>query len=299
MRIIHPSDFMHETDAQTLEQLKSIPGFSALLKAFMQVWNEQLEHVLNMSGKILLGPDQLPEIYDLLPPIAESFGIEVPQLFLQWSAQPNAYTYGDTKPYINITTTLINTAPRDVLTAILAHECAHIACSHVLYHSMGRLLLNNIIEFPGLDLLSLPLKMALLAWQRASEFSCDRAAALYMGGDDEMIRAMMLLAGGVPNTQSKLNMDAYIRQAEAYYELSDESNLNKMMKFLVTVSEDHPLLAVRAHEIKKWCAGEDFQSILRRSEVQEALPGSGVCPGCGGATQADWLFCKACGQKLQ
>ena len=289
---------MHETDAQTLEQLKEIPGFSALLKAFMQVWNEQLEHVLNMSGKILLGPNQLPEIYDLLPPIAESFGIEVPQLYLQWSAQPNAYTYGDSRPYINITTTLLNTAPRDVLTAILAHECAHIACSHVLYHSMGRLLLGNVIEFPGLDLLSLPLKMALLAWQRASEFSCDRAAALYMGGDEEMIRAMMLLAGGVPNTQSKLNMDEYIRQAAAFYELSDESGMNKLMKFLVTVDEDHPLLAVRAHEIRQWCAGEDFKNILRRSEVREALPGSGVCPGCGGATQADWLFCKACGRKL-
>lgn len=298
MRIIRPIDYMHETDAQTLEQLKGIPGFSALLKAFMQTWNEQLNYVCNMSSKIRLGPNQLPEIYELLPPIAESFGIKVPQLYLQWSAQPNAYTYGDTNPYINITTTLVNTASRDVLTAILAHECAHIACSHVLYHSMGSMLMNNVIDLPGLDLLSLPLKMAMLAWQRASELSCDRAAALYMGGDDAMIRAMMLLAGGVPNTQSKLNMDEYIRQAEAYYELSDESNLNKLMKFLVTVSEDHPLLAVRAYEVRKWCAGEDFQTIMRRSDVQESLPGSGFCPGCGIATQAEWMFCKACGQKL-
>lgn len=299
MRIIRPSDFLHETDAQTLEQLKGIPGFSALLKAFMQVWNEQVEHVLNMSGKIRLGENQLPEIYALLPPIAESFGIETPDLYLQWSAQPNAYTYGDTRPYINITTTLVNTASTEVLTAILAHECAHIACSHVLYHSMGRMLLSGGIDFLGLDLLTMPLRLALLAWQRASEFSCDRAAALYMGGDEEMIQAMMLLAGGVPKTQSKLNMDEYIRQAEAYYALSDQSGLNKLMKFMVTVEEDHPLLAVRAYEIRKWCATDDYRNLLERSYGKPALAGAGACPNCGNAVEEAWAFCKSCGQKLK
>ena len=39
-------------------------------------------------------------------------------------------TYGDTKPFIVITSGLFETLPDELIPTILAHECGHIACHH-------------------------------------------------------------------------------------------------------------------------------------------------------------------------
>ena len=47
------SDFyVHPSDKAALDALKAIPGFTALLKAFMQVWNEQRARIYNMATKL-------------------------------------------------------------------------------------------------------------------------------------------------------------------------------------------------------------------------------------------------------
>ena len=38
---INPNLFIHEADKAALNALKSVPGFSTVLKAFMNVWNEK------------------------------------------------------------------------------------------------------------------------------------------------------------------------------------------------------------------------------------------------------------------
>ena len=38
---VDTSIFIHDQDRVTLQALRSIPGFTPLLKAFMKVWNEK------------------------------------------------------------------------------------------------------------------------------------------------------------------------------------------------------------------------------------------------------------------
>ena len=102
MRAINPIDYYHPKDREALRQLQQIPGFSAAMKAFMKLFQENLIQGLNMSGKVRLGPGQLPEIYRLLPPICETLGIREPELYLELNPVANAYTFGDT--VISITT---------------------------------------------------------------------------------------------------------------------------------------------------------------------------------------------------
>ncbi|MDO5439790.1 MAG: M48 family metalloprotease, partial [Erysipelotrichaceae bacterium] len=124
---INPNVFIHNDDRAALEALKAIPGFSSLTKSFMRSWNEKLMYINNMSTYVRLSEKQLPRYYAMLPPICEKLGIEVPDLFLKLDVVPNAYTYGEEKPFIVLTSGLLETIPEELLPTVLAHECGHIA----------------------------------------------------------------------------------------------------------------------------------------------------------------------------
>ncbi len=143
MNAIYPQNYQHDLDQKALEQLEAVPGFSTVLKAFLKVFSESMYQGLNMSSKIRLSKNQLPQIYCLLPPICETLGIAEPELYLEMNPVPNAYTYGDSKIFITVTSGLIECMQEDELKAVLAHECGHIACHHVLYHTMASLLVGN------------------------------------------------------------------------------------------------------------------------------------------------------------
>ena len=135
--------YMHNSDRVALQALKSIPGFTQLLKAFMKVWNEKQFRIQNMSSNLRINEKQMSKYYEMLPPICEKLGIEIPELYLTLDVNANAYTYGDTKPFIVITSGLIETLPEELIPTVLAHECGHIACHHCLYTTMGSIILNG------------------------------------------------------------------------------------------------------------------------------------------------------------
>jgi hypothetical protein len=70
--------FIHPDDAAALERLKSFPLLPTLVKTVFKVFDEQLQHGLNMANKIRLGPSQLPTLYNLLPPIVAKLKIPEP-----------------------------------------------------------------------------------------------------------------------------------------------------------------------------------------------------------------------------
>lgn len=106
------SIFLHESDKAALKALKSIPGFTTVFKAFMNVWSERQFRIQNMSSKIKLSEEQMPKYYNMLSPICEKLNIDIPELYLELNVIPNAYTYGDTKPFITITSGLLETHSR-------------------------------------------------------------------------------------------------------------------------------------------------------------------------------------------
>lgn len=80
---------------------------------------------MNMASTIRLSPTQFPEIYKHLPPICERLGIQEPEFYLEMNPTPNAYTAGDTRVFIVVTSSLVEMMDDEELDAILAHECGH------------------------------------------------------------------------------------------------------------------------------------------------------------------------------
>lgn len=261
---VNASLYMHEQDRAALTALKSIPAFTPLLRAYMKAWNEKLFRIQNMATNLRLSEKQLPQYYSPLPPICEKLGIEVPELYLQLNVEPNAYTSGDTKPFIVITSGLLETLPEELLPTVLAHECGHIACHHVLYTTMGQMILKGMLNgaagmFGLGDLLSLPVAAAFAHWMRCSEFSADRAAALCDGTADKMVEVCMRFAGydkDIGGGQG--NVEAFLEQAQEYRAMTADDKWNKALELYTYWSTSHPLNAVRASECREWQHSEQF-----------------------------------------
>jgi Zn-dependent protease with chaperone function len=292
---IEPSEFIHPADKAALEALKAIPLFTPCLKTFLKTFTEEYFLGVNLAQKIRLGPNQLAKIYNHLPPICKTLGIEEPQLYLEMDPSPNAYTYGDTKVAITVTSGLIEYVQEDELHAVLAHECGHILCRHVLYHTMADMVtsLGESIWGP-LAAMALPVKMALLYWDRRSELSADRAAALVQGNPDSVVQTMIRLAGGPRSITRDIDVALYARQGAEYQKLN-ESLWDKVLQGVAVMQQDHPFTSVRTHEILEWCATGQFTALAAALREQDAVL---RCRVCGHANQAGWKFCQGCGANL-
>ena len=265
--------FLHETDKNALNALKSIPGFTQLLKSYMKVWNEKLFYIQNMSTLVHITDQQLGKYREMLIPVCKKLDIEVPDLFLQLNPYPNSYTSGDTKPFIVMTSGLLETLPERLIPTVLAHECGHIACHHVLYRTMGQMILNGALFTllgQGVSaLLTQPIRAAFYYWMRCSEFSADRAAILCDGSPDNMMEVCARLAGFGKGIGEPINMEAFMQQAEEYRQLINENAMHKTMEFMAFGYSTHPLNAVRAYEASVWANSEQFAKVRNYYEAYQ------------------------------
>lgn len=266
---LSPDDFTHPEDRAALEKLKAVPLFPTCVQAFMKILPERQLHGLNMAQKIRLGPKQLPKIYNHLPPACAALNIKEPEFYLELNPIPNAYTYGDQHVFVTVTSGLIESLEEDEIYAVIAHECGHVACQHVLYRTMAMFLvmLGESI-FGPLSILSIPVQVALLYWFRRSELSADRAAAFAMGGSKTVLHTLVRLAGGPKSITADVDLDLYMAQSKAYDKLM-ESGWDSLLQGLIVARQTHPFLSVRAREISRWCESDDFKALMKRKEAEE------------------------------
>lgn len=290
-----PSDFIHPEDAAALRQMENVPGFSSLIKKVLSVGIETLQYGVNMASNIRLSERQLPHIYKLLPPICQRMGIPEPELYLQMNPVPNAWTMGDTRIFITLTSSLVEMMSEEELKAIIAHECGHILCRHVLYHTVARWLQSGIASLGLLGSIAAPVEYAMLYWSRKSELSADRAASI-ITSPDIVASTMARLAGGPKSITTHLNMLEWAKQADEYELIQHSGVWNMALQLSVVAGLDHPFAAIRVREILKWGESEQFRMIKEGKFLLDAPDGK--CPSCNRAIDKEWKFCRNCGHKL-
>lgn len=294
-------DFIHPEDRKARMHLESVPGFKQLAKTLMKIYDERVFQGVNMAQKIRISDKQLPEIYRYLKLPVERLGIIEPELYLEMNPAPNAYTYGDTKIFITVTSGLMEYLDEDEIQAVFAHECGHIACRHTLYGTMARYLINY-----GLGSLGLPGKamypavLALLYWYRRSEFSADRAAAVVMEDHKPLLETLIRLSGGPKSVTQNVNIELYAQQAEAFNDELDRSWWSKVLMGMQVMMMSHPFSAVRAREIQHWCTQDEFKTICmgEESSAADSSQEYKTCGSCGKSVDKTAKFCRFCGESL-
>ena len=282
---INCEQYIHSADKTALSALNKIPLLDTVCNKILSVMNDRQVNIINMSSMIHITEQQLPKIYIMVKSICKKIGIEMPELYLCLDRSPNAYAYGTEKHTLVIHSGLLECFEDDEIYAVLAHECGHIACNHMLYHTVARLVLGggkiglhelstlfsgkgfvgNIVG-GAISAVDSALELALYHWYRCSELSADRVAMICCENASPVIETMMRLAGGTIHIDSEINKELFISQTEDYKQIIDESKVNKVLEFLLTKDNEHPFLAIRAYEAQQFAASKDFERILSGKE---------------------------------
>ena len=248
---------IHPEDARTLKALKNIPALPKIMEKVFQYGYDEISWSENITTNLRLSETQMPEIYNRLPPICKRLDIPVPELYLQMTMIANAWTSGQTKPYIVLTLGLIKRLTLEELDAVLAPECGHIICQHVLYQTLanaiftlGDSLADSIVGFVGNAAMK-PIKQALIAWSRASELSADRFACI-VSDAETLGRALARISLMPRYIVNSMDIQAWSEQGKDYEALKTGTTWNKVLHWMANSGIDHPYCPVRVYEALQW-----------------------------------------------
>jgi Zn-dependent protease with chaperone function len=253
---LEAGDFQHPADVQATDALKSVPGLDLVVSKIMEYGFERLYYLDNIAGNVRVTPKMFGKLHKNLQWGCKILGVEEPELYVHVDPIPNAFTYGHTKPFIVLTSGLLDMLDDEERFFVIAHELGHIKADHVLYTVLAK----NIAAIMTLigqatlgigTLLGQGLVMALYEWFRKSELTADRAGLLCTQDLDPCIRTFMKLAGGTSRLYAEMDQQEFIRQIRAYDD-EDRSTLSKAYKILLTVYRTHPFPILRAKELDDW-----------------------------------------------
>jgi Zn-dependent protease with chaperone function len=258
------ADFQHPDDVQATEALRSVPGLDTIVAKVLEYGFERIYYLDNVAGNVRVGPRQFARLYKALTWGCKILDVEEPEMYVTLDPVPNAFTFGHTRPFIVLTSGLVDMLDDEERFFVVAHELGHIKAEHVLYTVLAKNIaaIMTIIGQATLGigaLLGQGLVIALNDWFRKAELTADRAGLLCVQDPAPCMRAFMKMAGGARRLYEEMDYNEFLRQIREY-EDADRSNLNKAYKVLITLYRTHPFPILRARELDRW-AGTGYREL--------------------------------------
>jgi Zn-dependent protease with chaperone function len=253
----------HPADRAALNTLRAIPGFDDVVRKIAGFFGERGLRHLFLANAVRVGPNQRPKLNALYDEVIATFEWpRRPELYVTQTPFVNAGAVGFEDPFIIINSGTLGLLSREEQRDVLAHELGHVMSGHVTYSTIAVILLNfglkNLPFLAGIALL--PIQVALLEWYRKAELSCDRAGLLGTQDPRASLGTYLKLAGGSAGDDT-IDLDQFLLQAQEYE--TTGGPWDSALKFFNTVFRDHPLNTVRAAELQRWAASEEYARILR------------------------------------
>lgn len=261
------TDILHPEDAKALVALKKIPYIDVVCRKLLEFAEENIYRGENLAMMVRVTEVCMPYLYADFVDVTNKVGIPTPELYVYNDPVMNAFTFGETKPFVCVSSSVVEKMTREEVKAILAHECGHILCQHVLYNSVVRALKDLGHEL-GLIQYSFagPMILALCYWSRRSEFSADRCAAAVVG--EKVFQSSMLkLTSGLAD----IGTDPYqlVRQAKEYHAHERKSVWSLIQQNCRMAFYSHPQMVNRAYEIDRWKNSYNYKSLTRNLYEKE------------------------------
>jgi Zn-dependent protease with chaperone function len=290
---ISPRAYEHPADKGAMATLRSVPGVANVLKTLNSLFNERAERLLAVASHVRVGPSQYPVLDRLRNESAEILDLErVPNIYVARDPNAVAQTRGIDEPFIVLSTGLVEALDTDALRFVIGHEMGHVLSGHaVLLTLLDRLSrLQRSVAWVPLGVIGLRAVIAALhEWQRKSELSCDRAGLLAGQDPQAALRAHLYLAGATDLTQ--IDIPSFLAQAKEYEDVEDIRD--SIIKLLAVEGQSHPFAVVRASQLQRWAASEEYRTILtgdyrRRDAEDERNPMAEDMQGAAKSYKEAW-----------
>ena len=253
---LQAAEFQHPHDAAATEALSSVPGLDLLVSKVMEHGLEKMYYLENIADNVRVTPRMLPRLHRYLGWGCRILDLDEPELYVTMNPTPNSYTFGHKKPFIVLTSGLVELLGDEELMVIIGHELGHIKAGHVLYTMLATNIASIISAIGqatlGLgSLLGQGLVVALHDWYRKSELTADRAGLLCVQDFGPCVNALMKMAGGGGRLWAEMDREEFLHQIDDYEE-ADRSTLNRAYKMWLTAWRTHPFPILRAKELRNW-----------------------------------------------
>ncbi|HVR61954.1 MAG TPA: M48 family metallopeptidase [Polyangia bacterium] len=200
-------------DIKVRAALDRIKPVTLAVEAAVRVW-QSVEKSRMLGTAVKVTDKQFPRVHALAVRCADVLRIHQPTIYVSPNiGSLNAHTFGTTDdPYIVINAALIDHLSEPELLDVIGHECGHIQNNHVVYMTTLYFLTRAANMF--LRWTVRPAVLALNAWARRAEITCDRTGLLCTRDLDVSVAALVKLALGSRKLYSDINMEAYLAQME-------------------------------------------------------------------------------------
>ena len=160
---------------------------------------------------------------------------------------PNAYTFGLVSPKVVVLqSALLRIMDRDELSFVLGHELGHVRLGHTRLNS----LVGGMAGIPSPFVASALLSVVFLWWNRACEYSADRAGLLVCGKVSKAISALVKLEGGV---------GAELERTLLQIEAEDDHAVGHLLEGLST----HPMMVRRIEALRSYGTSDQYRRLRR------------------------------------
>ena len=242
--------------------MRKLTGFDVLLRRLAGLFSDRSLRLLFLASSVRASQDQFPHLYELLLDGASILDLPaVPELYIMQHPVPNAMALGSDKPFIVITTGMVDLYDLEEMRFAIGHELGHVLSGHTVYRTMLFHLtaLATRLAWFAIGYIGLRVIIAgLEEWYRKSELSCDRAGVLAGQDPAAARRALMKLAGG--SKMAELSHDAFHQQAHEYDAVPDVRE--GLIKLLQLQGTTHPFAVIRFAELDRWVADGEYFPIL-------------------------------------
>ncbi len=263
--------FQHPADRAATAALGAIPYLDQVVRKLIELGYERALRQSYLGSAVRLSEEQLGDVYrEHAIAYATLDMSEVPALYLTQYPSPNALAIGSKRPIVVVQSALVGLLDKPQRRAVFAHEAAHILADHQLYRT-ALYILMLLTRTSRLLVGLIPIRTALMEWERATELSADRAAALVTRDPLTVCRTLMSLSAGA--MVNELDLDLFMRQGLEYSEKG--SGLERLTRLLIDLGLSHPMPVKRTHELMEWVRSGEYDRIVageypRRDEPVDA-----------------------------
>ncbi len=263
------SAFRHPADAQAEAALRSLPGFDLLADQGLSLLRQDPTNAL-LGRSLRCGPQQCVTPWQLLQDAAAALDLmPVPTLLLQAGPQLTLQVFDGSPPLLRVTSGALDRYEPEELQVALAVELGRIKCGHP-----GLLTLAGLAEQLATavgdatlgigELVRRSLAIAFREWQRAADFSADRAALLVCDDFGLWQRMLLRQLAGTSRYGDELSVDALARQARDWQPPAATDTLGSLLGGGGGPAGAQPL--ERWRELQAWVDSGEFERLRSRGE---------------------------------
>ncbi|RJO69893.1 M48 family peptidase [Nocardia panacis] len=252
----------HPADRTALVTLRSLGGFDTVLRTLSGLLQERQHRLLYLATAVRVDERQFRSLHQLRQDCVEILdAATVPEMFVLQDPAVNAFTIGMDRPFIVLTTGLIDLMDTEELRFVIGHELGHALSGHAVYRTMLLHLLRLSDTIGWLPVGGWALRAivaALMEWSRKSELSGDRAGLLCGQDVEASVRVHMKTAGGT--WIKEMDHGAFLMQADDYERSGDLRD--GVLKLLNLELASHPFAVLRAAELRGWIQSGEYGRVL-------------------------------------